>query len=309
MSTCPSGHRSATIDFCDVCGLPLAAAGAVAPPVAPPSQNCPHCGAPRPPAALFCEACGYDYTTGALPTTDLAEALGLARSETEAADATGLGEVALEPADPASGGSVSGSAAAVAATGPTELDLPDDPPSTPPSRPWADLDLSAAAPSAASLPAAPEAEATAPTQAGPPTRADQPWVVEVWIDPAWYAAQAPPDPLPAVGPPRVLPLTSPALIGRRSTSRQLNPQIDCGHDVGCSRRQAELTQQAGQWYLTDLDSANGTFVAPADHDLPTQSISARAAVGPDDRIYLGAWTRLVIRPALPGEVDQDNLNA
>jgi hypothetical protein len=135
------------------------------------------------------------------------------------------------------------------------------------------------------------------------------WVAEVWIDPDWYAAQAPPDPLPAVGLPRVFRLTSPALIGRRSTSRRSAPQIDCGQDSGCSRRQAELTELAGQWHLTDLDSANGTFVAPAGGDLPTQPIGGRRPVGPDDRIYLGAWTRIVVRPALPGEVDPDNLSS
>ncbi|MDR1214850.1 MAG: FHA domain-containing protein [Propionibacteriaceae bacterium] len=340
MSTCSNGHQSATIDFCDVCGLPMA--GGAAPVVAPPAQTCPHCGAPRPAAALFCEACGYDYTTGALPTTDLAEALGLARSEpdqiAEPGSETSAGaawdssherstgsEPIAQPGsdrvgaarfdgpdrpsapsfDPSSGSAASRPASdSSRSAGPIELDLPADPPR----KPWADLDLSVVASNAAAPIPTAEAGSTPVAVTGPSLRTSPPWVAEVWIDPDWYAAQSPPEPLPTVGPPRVFRLTSPALIGRRSTSRHLTPQIDCGHDVGCSRRQAELTEQAGQWYLSDLDSANGTFVAPAGRDLPTQSISARLPVGPDDRIYLGAWTRIVIRPALPGEVDQDNLN-
>jgi hypothetical protein len=93
------------------------------------------------------------------------------------------------------------------------------------------------------------------------------------------------------------------LVGRRSTSQNVRPDVDCGTDTGCSRRQAELTLQSGQWYVSDLDSANGTFVAPAGAPLPTEPITNRVAVGPDDRIYVGAWTRIVVRPALAGEVE------
>ena len=35
--------------------------------VDPTTQDCPNCSAQNPPDALFCEACGYDYTTGTLP--------------------------------------------------------------------------------------------------------------------------------------------------------------------------------------------------------------------------------------------------
>ncbi|HET7822556.1 MAG TPA: FHA domain-containing protein, partial [Ornithinibacter sp.] len=78
--TCPNGHASAAADYCDTCGVPIptgaAATGAVTPatpaaPAAPPDpaapQPCPNCGTPRGAAALFCEACGYDFTTGSLP--------------------------------------------------------------------------------------------------------------------------------------------------------------------------------------------------------------------------------------------------
>ncbi|MDR1265069.1 MAG: FHA domain-containing protein [Propionibacteriaceae bacterium] len=128
-------------------------------------------------------------------------------------------------------------------------------------------------------------------------------MAEVWIDPDWYALQDSPDPLPPLGPPTVFPLADRSLIGRRSVSRQLNPEVDCGTDSGCSRRQAELVRLSRQWYVTDLDSANGTFVAPAGAPLPDQPISAKEAVGPDDRLYVGAWTRIVVRPAAEGEIE------
>jgi hypothetical protein len=75
MATCPSGHESASDDFCDICGIRIGApaiaetvvaAGAVGlgsdvPPTS--AEACPRCGISR--AGQFCEACGYDYTTGA----------------------------------------------------------------------------------------------------------------------------------------------------------------------------------------------------------------------------------------------------
>ncbi|TDC18321.1 FHA domain-containing protein, partial [Kribbella albertanoniae] len=78
MSTvnCPSGHPSVSSDYCDVCGLPI---GAAATPVAPPApavaapgpavatQTCPNCSDSAAADALFCESCGYDFTTGTMP--------------------------------------------------------------------------------------------------------------------------------------------------------------------------------------------------------------------------------------------------
>jgi hypothetical protein len=56
---CPKGHDSAEDDFCSVCGAKIAAA----PPPAPP---CPDCGAARHPAdTVFCEDCGFNFSTGA----------------------------------------------------------------------------------------------------------------------------------------------------------------------------------------------------------------------------------------------------
>jgi hypothetical protein len=80
MATCPSGHQSASDDYCDVCGM-LIGAAVLAPLVQAPGQvpgqvpfqapggisaaegGCPRCGVPR--AGQFCESCGYDFTIAA----------------------------------------------------------------------------------------------------------------------------------------------------------------------------------------------------------------------------------------------------
>ncbi|MDO5627105.1 MAG: FHA domain-containing protein [Mobilicoccus sp.] len=127
------------------------------------------------------------------------------------------------------------------------------------------------------------------------------WVVEVWIDPAWYAVQEAMEACPSPAPPEVIPVRgSDALIGRRS--RSSTPDIDCGVDAAVSRRQALLTSDGRRWWVEDLDSSNGTWVGPAIGPLPIEPISARTEIDADDRIYVGAWTRLVLRPATPGDL-------
>ena len=56
--------------------------------------------------------------------------------------------------------------------------------------------------------------------------------------------------------------------------------------------------------MEDLESANGTFVGPASGPLPEDPIPVgpKHELAPDDRIYVGAWTRLVIRPATEDEL-------
>jgi len=81
MALCPNGHDSADPDWCDRCGAKLGAlATSVTPtppagsPVAPAtgaavpgSVPCPNCDTSNRANALFCEGCGYDFTTGQLP--------------------------------------------------------------------------------------------------------------------------------------------------------------------------------------------------------------------------------------------------
>jgi hypothetical protein len=93
---CPKGHQSTTEDFCDTCGARIApvtaevspgsppaapapagstssaatAAGPSSPQALPGAQICPNCGTPRTGTWRFCEDCGYDHTTGKVPTLE-----------------------------------------------------------------------------------------------------------------------------------------------------------------------------------------------------------------------------------------------
>lgn len=161
-----------------------------------------------------------------------------------------------------------------------------------------------------SEPQAPAPQATldldAPATPSAPL-ATTPWVVEVWVDPDWYRhlPVAPEDPLPSVGLPTVVGLrVRTALVGRPSRSRDINPEVDCTPDSSVSRRHAQLTTDGQRWWVEDLQSANGTFVAAAGEPLPDDPIASgqRHELVDGDRVFVGGWTRLVLREALPGEV-------
>ncbi len=272
MTRCPNGHFTSAADYCDICGAPLdASAGAGDGPGAAPTttaaapdagtsalEPCPSCGLPHGPDALFCESCGYDFTTGTMP----------------------------RPLDPPAGMD----------TAPPAGSQPDAAVVTGDARPG---------PDAAPGPGADEqAEASGlPDVPTPPTVGR--WVVELWVDPAWYTESQSTDPMPSAGPPRSVVLTSrSALVGRPSTSRNIHPDVDCAEDTGVSRRHAQLTTDGTRFWVEDLESANGTFVAPSGGPLPKDPVpvGAKQELDPDDRVYVGAWTRLVVRPATEDEV-------
>ncbi len=259
-NTCPNGHVSTSSDYCDTCGAPMdpsltpAAGSSVDSGAAPEASQpdsaavnagsattsatlpCPNCAVANLADALFCEACGYDFTTGTIP-----------RSETS-----------TNPLD--------------LGASPTGAAVPDS-----------------------LLPSAPDSVA-------PPVAVE--WVAEVWVDPDWYADQESDDPCPSPGLPVVVPLrTQSLMIGRRSKSRNINPEIECASDVGVSRRQAQLTTDGQRWWVEDLQSSNGTYVGAASGPLPTEALQPgqRRELAEDDRIYLGAWTRVVVRRATPEE--------
>jgi FHA domain len=187
-------------------------------------RACPNCGGENVADALFCEACGYDFTTGQLP-----------------------------PA-------------------PGSLDLPP--------------------PSASSTPAA-----------VPASLAHAEWVAEIWIDPDFFAAQQATGVCPTGGAPTVVPLHgTEAIIGRRSKSAGTAADIDCSGDSATSHRHAQLTLDHDRWYLEDLGSTNGTFVGtPASMPPTPLTAGERHELTDSERIYVGAWTRIVIRRATPEE--------
>ena len=83
------------------------------------------------------------------------------------------------------------------------------------------------------------------------------------------------------------------LIGRRSDSRQIYPDIDLigpPTDPGIHRKHAKLISAPdGTWTVVDLGNVNGITVN--DRDVPPgDSVPLR----PGDRIHLGAWTRITI---------------
>lgn len=86
MPICAAGHDSTATDYCDVCGLafggassaPAAAGPAPSPTVSAPlpeapGEPCPNCSTPRAADERFCEVCGLDFTTGAMPAAPAAQ--------------------------------------------------------------------------------------------------------------------------------------------------------------------------------------------------------------------------------------------
>lgn len=248
-------------------------------------QTCPHCGTVNPATNLFCEGCGFDFTTGALP------------GRIPLADGTYISEPAGSK-PPAS-------------EEPDEPGEPDEPAA--PAPPPAPAPTPAPSPAPRPAPAAPVADSGAYTAQGdvdvhvdrpanrpPSLRAAGDWVVEVWIDPAWFALQEGEGDCPSPGPPDIVALRpSGAIIGRPSAARGVRPDIDCGTDTAVSRRHARLDTDGRRWWIEDLGSSNGTFVGGAAENPPEKPIAAgrRVEVDADDRIYVGAWTRLVVRAA------------
>lgn len=306
---CPDGHITESSDYCDVCGLPMTLS--VSPPEgagesqalpstaqgsAPsqPDKTCPNCHAMVPAADLFCENCGYDFTTGQLPM------------EPAALAAPG----ALLPGSVSSPSSPQPAArpgnAPVPATAPNPVIGPSSAPAAAPPAP-AGTSPGAFGPAGPTIQPPPAHPAPGPATPGPiPPLQSGPlaWVAELWVDPDWFATQESEEACPSSGIPGIIPLWERSLlIGRVSASRNIHPQIDCGSDHGVSRRHAQLSTDGQRWWIEDLQSSNGTFVGVAGAPLPTLPIPAgqRTEFTPGDRIYVGAWTRIVVRKATADE--------
>jgi len=340
MTTCPNGHQTSASDYCDVCGAPMPAPGPVDPAVAAerlaagqptpiatggaqpgvpeasanaPTKACPSCQSLNPGSALFCEACGYDFTTGALPRAASSNPLDLDAPVASAAPAAPAApepapvapaptpvpapvapERALEPAPVEAARPASPEASAEPEPEPVLVaPEPEPAPVAPGPEPATPVG------GATAVPAAPAPVAATPEAPGPAE-----WVAEVWIDPDWYAGQDSPDQLPSPGLPRVVGLRKRAsLIGRPSRSRGITPDLDCEPDTGVSRRHAELLTDGSRWWVEDLGSSNGTYVGQAGEALPVDPIAGRTELGPDARVYVGSWTRIVVRRAAPDEAD------
>ena len=83
-----------------------------------------------------------------------------------------------------------------------------------------------------------------------------------------------------------------ALIGRRSESRNIVPDLDLSgayDDPAVSHRHAELRHTAAGWVVVDLGSTNGTRLTPSG-----PLIAPQVAVLTNGSIFLGAWTAIRI---------------
>jgi hypothetical protein len=317
-ATCPNGHLSGAEDFCDTCGAKIDGSQQAAASGSPEGedqassseQTCPNCQTVNPLDALFCEACGYDFTTGALPR-GAARAGTPEQSPPESAGSSLSLDPGHESGSPDAAGSTapegagSDGAASAAPDGVAEPagEAQTEAPQAQTEAPQAQTE----APQAHAEPGGAEAGAGAPVAAGANFSPDIPleWVAEVWVDPDWYAGQDAEEPMPSPGLPSVVPLLhKSALIGRVSTSRNITPDIDCTSDTGVSRRHAQLSTDGRRWFVEDLGSSNGTFIGPASGPLPEDPIAVgpRTELDGDDRIYVGAWTRIVVRRATEDEV-------
>ncbi|HVJ97340.1 MAG TPA: FHA domain-containing protein [Acidimicrobiia bacterium] len=130
------------------------------------------------------------------------------------------------------------------------------------------------------------------------------WVAELWVDPDWFAAQEAAGTSPTSGQPTVIPLPGTrAAIGRASKSRGLAPQIDCSVDGSVSHKHAELTLNGDRWSIEDLGSTNGTYIGATGDALPSTPITPhqRRELADNERIYLGAFCRIMIRKATDDE--------
>ncbi len=264
MPTCPDGHQSSSADFCDTCGMRIEGAPAAAAP-APASdpgasssggESCPVCGTDR--GGLFCEVCGYDFSTGtpAAPV-DPANLFGTGPSEPAGLPDPGPpAPVGVEPVTSPQGG-----------PGATGSSFPD--------------------PSLAPATAAPAAA--------------NGWAATVSADREYFDSVVEaggPDAasieFPGYCPERRFSLTGQEMrIGRRSTSRGLEPEIDLAGpptDPGISHLHAVLIAQPdGTWSVLDPGSSNGTQVNG--NELVT-GVSYPLHQG--DRVCIGAWTVLTI---------------
>ena len=123
------------------------------------------------------------------------------------------------------------------------------------------------------------------------------WGASVVADRAYYERLKAGDIVfPAVCPDRYFSLSgNRLLIGRRSVSRGINPEIDLSgapEDVAVSHTHAVLMRGADDgWAIVDPGSTNGTFVNESIDPIPTNEA---VVLRDGDQVHMGAWTTLTL---------------
>ncbi|PRY33573.1 FHA domain-containing protein [Pseudosporangium ferrugineum] len=136
---------------------------------------------------------------------------------------------------------------------------------------------------------------TTPPASPAPAAPAAAWTATIAADREYYDANAvegadfPADPRT-----RTITLPPPQLrIGRRSTSKGTDPEIDLADDdPGVSHSHALLTFSVdGVWLLSDLGSTNGTYLN--DEQKPLTAGQTRPLTN-GDRVHVGAWTTITV---------------
>jgi hypothetical protein len=284
MPTCARGHQSQSVDYCDECGTPIGGAPIASGSVPVASGSVPAAsGAPS--AAV-----------GAIAAPSRAAGSRSSMGTPTATPDTGTGSTPCpDCGTPASGRFCEscGFDLLMAHLAPEVVAAAGE------------LHADGAAPDGAAAskegPARAAAATSAPVASG---TAPASWRAVVAPDAAYYARmqdEAEPDAepisFPAFCPERRFALDGDQiLIGRRSRSRGIEPQIDLSgppEDPAVSHAHALLVPQPdGRWAVVDLDSANGTYVNDG-----SDPIRANEPVALDDgdRVHLGGWTTLTLR--------------
>src|ERR1039457_6284876 len=272
MTVCPNGHDSVSDDFCDVCGMRLAAApgppatsAAGLPATAGKHRSdqavsggepCPRCGTLR--SGQFCEACGFNFGNPRFTATSPSFPPSLSPS----------------PSFPPAGPSYTPD---VFSYTPASPDVTPDPPA----------------------PSAPQAAPPGPSSSFPYPQTT--WTAVVGADRDYYEqvlAVSGPEGAAVAFPSycaerRFALLGNQMRIGRRSVSRGLAPEIDLTgppSDPGISRLHAVLVAASdGSWAVLDPGSANGTLVNGT--EIP---VGNQVALHDGDRINLGAGTAITV---------------
>ena len=132
-------------------------------------------------------------------------------------------------------------------------------------------------------------------------------IATVSVDPAFFERMRfegvdVPDPVPD---PVEVPLpASDILLGRRSQSRGVFPEIDLrsmfpddASDPAVSTTHARLRRTGdGGWTITDLGSTNGTYLGDSTEELP-KGVAVPLVAGTP--IFVGAWTRIDLGTTTP----------
>lgn len=239
--------------------------------------ECPHCHATSVGGVPFCGSCGYDFTTGVRPDEPDEDDPGPRPAGQQAAEPHEAYITPRRDADEIELPTTPGELAL------DESELPRRPGVPPPTPPSSQQEFVAH---------------EVPEELPPSRQESAEWVAEVWVDHVWHAEMGSDQPVPEAGEPEIVPLTSDNIvIGRTNIERGLHPDLDAGRDAGVSVRHAQLTSDGHRWWIEDLDTSNGTYVTTVGLPLPTEPIERglRVRIDEDDRVYLGGWTRLMLR--------------